>query len=133
LICFVDTSALFALLDSGDKNHKDAGLTWGTLVSERATLISSNYVLLETVTILNRRLGIAAVQGFQDNIVPLLRLEWVGPDTHSAGILAFLSAGRKDLSLVDLTSFDIMRKLGIRRAFSFDKHFREQGFEPSTA
>jgi predicted nucleic acid-binding protein len=129
LICFIDTSALFALLDAGDKNHGAAKRIWGSLMTDRAPLVSSNYVLLETISILNRRLGKPAARGFQENIVPLLRLEWVSPEVHSAGISAFLSAGRKNLSLVDQTSFHIMRKSGIRSAFSFDKHFVEQGFE----
>ena len=42
---------------------------------------------------------------------------------------AVLAAGRKELSLVDCVSFQTMRELGVRSAFCFDKHFREQGFE----
>ena len=129
MICFIDTSALFALLDCGDKNHEAAKRIWGSLMTDRAPLVTSNYVLLETIAILDRRLGKPAARGFQENIVPLLRLEWVSPEVHSAGMSAFLSAGRKNLSLVDLTSFHIMRKSGIRSAFSFDRHFAEQGFE----
>jgi predicted nucleic acid-binding protein len=33
------------------------------------------------------------------------------------------------LSLVDCASFEVMRLHGIRKAFAFDKHFREQGYE----
>lgn len=40
-----------------------------------------------------------------------------------------LVAGRRDLSLVDCSSFVTMRRLGIKKAFALDEHFREQGFE----
>jgi uncharacterized protein len=42
---------------------------------------------------------------------------------------AVLSAGRRKLSLVDCTSFEIMRQHAVRTAFAFDSHFEEQGFE----
>jgi predicted nucleic acid-binding protein len=38
-------------------------------------------------------------------------------------------AHRRGLSLVDCTSFAIMRRQAITRAFHFDRHFQEQGFE----
>lgn len=39
-----------------------------------------------------------------------------------------LLSRRRDLSLVDLSSFDSMRRHGIKRAIAFDKQFTEQGF-----
>jgi predicted nucleic acid-binding protein len=35
---------------------------------------------------------------------------------------------RKNLSLTDCLSFEIMEAQEIRKAFSFDKHFEERGF-----
>jgi predicted nucleic acid-binding protein len=40
-----------------------------------------------------------------------------------------LTADRRQLSLVDCSSFETMRRLGIKKVFSFDEHFREQDFE----
>jgi predicted nucleic acid-binding protein len=83
---------------------------------------------VETFALLQNRLGLAAVRAFQEDLLPLINVEFVTPDTHRAGIAALLLASRRNLSLVDCVSFEIMRTLGIRNSFSFDPHFREQGF-----
>ena len=70
----------------------------------------------------------AAVRGFQEDILPLITLEFVSPEMHRSGIAALLSASRRSLSLVDCVSFELMRSLGIRSVFAFDNHFKEQGF-----
>jgi predicted nucleic acid-binding protein len=35
----------------------------------------------------------------------------------------------RSFSYTDATSFAVMERLGIRRAFAFDKHFEQYGFE----
>jgi uncharacterized protein len=60
--------------------------------------------------------------------VPLLNVYWVQPERHNLVVTALLSANRRQLSLVDCTSFVVMRELRIDRVFAFDHHFAEQGF-----
>jgi len=72
---------------------------------------------------------VPAVRSFLEEIVPNLRVEWVDEDTHRAASAALLAADRRGLSLVDLSSFETMRRLGIRSAFTFDRHFRQYGFK----
>ncbi|MBN2169635.1 MAG: PIN domain-containing protein [Actinobacteria bacterium] len=126
--CFADTSAFYSLLDADDSNHLSSKARWTSLLEERNVLVTSNYVLLEVFALLQNRLGINAVRSFQENIVPMIAVELVHPEIHSEGLAVLLSSGRRGLSLVDCTSFAIMRKLGIRQAFAFDRHFKEQGF-----
>jgi len=47
---------------------------------------------------------------------------------HQQALAALLSAGRREVSLVDWVSFLWMREQNIRQAFAFDQHFLEQGF-----
>jgi predicted nucleic acid-binding protein len=126
---FIDTSAFYALLDGDDENHLRARKAWKTALDSKAPLVTSNYVLVETFALVQARLGLEAVRGFQQEIVPILQVEFVTPELHRLGLAALLSAARRGLSLVDCVSFEVMRQLGIKAAFVFDSHFREQGFQ----
>lgn len=92
-------------------------------------LVTNNYVLLETTALLQHRLGVAAVRALYEDIVPLLQIDWISEEQHRAGPKAMLAAARRKLSLVDCVSFQTMRHHGLRSAFSFDAHFRGQGFD----
>lgn len=126
---FIDTSAIYALLDRDDIEHKKAKKIWIDLLRSENILITSNYVLVESFALIQNRLGIEAVRGFQEDIIPLVNIEWVNAETHKSGLSALLSATRRKLSLVDCVSFEIMRTLGIKTVFAFDPHFAEQGFQ----
>jgi predicted nucleic acid-binding protein len=126
---FVDTSAFFAVLDADDGNHDAARQVWEDLLTQEVVLVCSNYVLVETLALVQRRLGIPAVRTFQEDIMPVLNVEWIDESIHQVGIAGVLAAARSELSPVDCVSFEIMRRLGIKAAFVFDHHFEEQGFE----
>lgn len=126
---FIDTSAFLALLDADDTGHHRARNSWSGLLGTDTALITSNYILVETFALVQNRLGMEAVRVFQEDIVPLLDIRLIDAPAHAAAVSALLAAGRKRLSLVDCSSFEIMRRGGIRQAFTLDRHFREQGFE----
>lgn len=125
---FVDTSALLALLDADDPEHQRAMTAWDELAEERAPLVSTNYVIVETVAVAQHRLGIDAVRALVDDILPVIEIRIVDATVHDAAIAALLAAGRRQLSLVDCASFEVMRRGELQRAFAFDKHFRERRF-----
>ena len=110
---FVDTSAFYAVFDRDDVNHDRASKTWARLLGDAATLITNNYVLVESAALLQRRLGVPAVRTFHEDVVPLLRIDWISEQRHKAGMEAVLAATRKKLSLVDCASFEIMRSRSI--------------------
>ena len=124
---FVDTSGLYAVLDRDDRWHARARDAWAELVTEHDPLVS-NYVLVETLALVQNRLGVEAVRAIAQDVAPLLDVHWVDADDHARAVEALLTANRRDLSLVDCMSFHIMRRLGVDTAFAFDEHFEEQGF-----
>lgn len=128
MTCFVDTSGFFALFDADDSHHADARKQWERLLDSNADLVTTSYVLVETLALMQSRLGMDAVRMFQADVYPLLHVVWVDEDFHAQAVESLLTAGLKDLSLVDCASFAVMRSNGWNDAMAFDRHFVEQGF-----
>lgn len=126
---FVDTSALYALLVEGDDNHPAARRTAPSLRREGARLVTSSFVVLETVTLLQARVGVAAVRIFNRDVLPLLDVVWVDEELLRLAMTTLLASSRRKISLADWSSFAIMRERGIVRAFAYDEDFARQGFE----
>ncbi len=126
---FVDTSAFLAVLDRSDGRHAAAKEAWEKMLGRGDILVSHNYILVETSAVVLRRLGTEAVRVFERDIVPVLRLIWVTRDVHEAAVGAHLLAAKRDLSFVDCVSFEVMRRTGLQKAFAFDAHFRDYGYD----
>jgi predicted nucleic acid-binding protein len=125
---FVDTSAFLAILNENDQYHKPAKQAWTEILSSDSAVFSSNYVMLETVALLQHRFGIEALRLFESNIQPVIELIWIDENIHKIGLGVLMAANRRALSLVDCTSFEIMRQVAVEHVFTFDPHFSEQGF-----
>ena len=123
---FVDTSALYALLDETDPRHEDAASTLKAV--EAAGAGTSNYVAVESAALVERRLGRRATMVLFDLLSPM-EIVWVDEPFHRAATAAFLQRGADGPSLVDCASFEVMRLRGIDTAFAFDRHFADAGFE----
>lgn len=129
---FVDTSAWIAVGDVRDGNHKEALSFHSTLVrGAEGRLLTSDYVLDETFTLLRKRAGLDVARKFAAGLEASSSVQriWVTPGHYRAALELFLDQGDRSWSFTDCTSFAIMRELGVRRSFTFDKDFREAGFE----
>jgi predicted nucleic acid-binding protein len=125
---FVDTSAIYALLDRSDQRHTDASHQWRRLLDSGDLLFTTNYVVVEICALAQHRLGLDAVRAIQDDILPAIEIHWIDQATHALAMAALLAARRRKLSLVDCSSFSAMRQAGSSVAFAFDGHFVEEGF-----
>ena len=125
---FIDTSALYALLDGDESRHADLVAIWTAVTESDRILITSNYVLVETFALVQRRLGLDAVQGLTEVFVPLLQTVWIDEELHTTAAAALFTASQRRLSLVDCTSFELMRRLGLTDVLALDTDFARQGF-----
>lgn len=126
---FVDTSALYAVLDRDDRHHEEAVAIWGRLVEEARPLTTHSYVLVEAFALMQRRLGPVAAKALQNDVLPLLDVIWVDEELHRAATEALLASASRTVSLVDWASFAAMRDRDLRVAFAFDNDFAAQGFD----
>jgi predicted nucleic acid-binding protein len=125
---FIDTSALYAVLDRDDKNHGKAAKIWAWLLTSAVPLFTHNYVLVETAALAQHRLGIPALRAVHERMIPVLQIHWVHESHHRIATEMVMTTGRRKLSLVDCVSFVVMRENSTSDVFCFDNHFIEQGF-----
>lgn len=127
---FVDTGAWIALALSADPLFPRAEEAWLELRRTGARLYTSVPILIETFTFLERNAARDVALAWKDSLgkVPFLKvLECTKRDLSAA----WAYFGRRDLhklSAVDATSFVLMSRRKIRRAFTFDHHFAKVGF-----
>ena len=129
MIVFADTSALFALLVHDDFMHVRARANFEYFVQNNTRLLTSSYVLLETLTLLQRRVSLEAVWDFNRKILPILDVVWADEGWHGRALQRLHVERDRNLSLTDCLSFEIMEAREIKTAYTFDRHFTERGFE----
>lgn len=125
---FIDTSAFYALMDRSDSYHEKAKKLWAFLLDKNISFKTTNYIIIETLALIQSRLGFEAAYLYSGDILGLLDILWVDEPRHNLAFELWLSLGRKKLSLVDCVSFITMRHYSLENVFGFDRHFAEQGF-----
>lgn len=128
---FLDSGYLVALELRRDQNHSLARKHWDKLKEALPRLITTDYVFDEVVTYFNNRgWNAKAVQLGQSLMEsPSISLIHVDEDLFAESWRYFQQHDDKTFSLTDCISFVVMRKLGLTTALTFDKHFRQAGFQ----
>lgn len=125
---FVDTSVWYAAADSSDVRNARAKAILGSGES----LVTSDHVLVETWTLLRHRMRRQAADRFWDGLRSgVATIEAVGAADLETAWQIGVSWRDQDFSIVDRTSFAVMRRLGIERAASFDRDFAIFRFGPN--
>ncbi len=125
---FVDTSAIYALLVRTERGHAETATAFERLLEAPRSLISSNYVIVETTALLQRRIGLHAVHDLQSHIAPLLTIRWISETVHRRAAERLLRTDKRGISLVDCSSFTIMDAEGIEEALALDRDFEREGY-----
>jgi predicted nucleic acid-binding protein len=126
VIAFIDTSALYALLDAADRAHEPAEAAYDEL-GPRA-LVTHRYVIVESIALVGRRHGARGVIRLIDELLPAIDVRPVDDETHESALAELVAAAGAGPSFVDRTSFAFMRRAGIETAFAIDRDFATAGF-----
>mgnify|MGYP001367725923 FL=1 len=128
---FADASAWVASGNPKEERHQEARETRSTLVEEGATLLTTNLVLAEVHALVSRAGGSRAGLELLDTVYadPQYAVLHVDRELESAATDRWLRVFRdQPFSLCDAISFEVMRREGIREAFTLDHHFAVAGF-----
>ena len=115
-------------MDRSDFYHQSAKALWPALLEDAISLQTSNYVVSETLSLIQYRLGYKAASLWYKDILGVLEVHWVKQATHQQAYQLWMSFGRRHYSLVDCISFEIMEARAVTTAYTYDKHFMEYGF-----
>ncbi len=129
---FMDSGGFLSLWDASDEHHRTATRLHQDLARKHRRFITSEYIIDETATLLLVRHSHAAASDFLKTVEasPSLQVEWIGTDRFWAAATLFQRHSDKEWSFTDCISFNLMREMRIRDAFTTDTHFRQAGFVP---
>lgn len=120
-----DSSAILALLDADDADHRRAIAVVRDIASEERPSFITNYVEAEAHALLVRKLGrTIARQWLLAGGLAVVRV-LPAEEERAREILARYTG--KDWTLCDAISFAVLEARHVRRAFTFDHHFRQYG------
>jgi hypothetical protein len=125
----LDTVGLLALWDTTDEWHSAAEAAFADLGRAKASFTTTSFVLLECANAAARRPYRQAVERLRVRLEARNMLEFPTEEDWRLAWAAYRQGGPGDPGIVDHVSFVVMRRLGITRAFTNDRHFQVAGFE----
>lgn len=126
---FVDTAAFLAIENRRDVHHKPALDFRKEALEAGESLITTDYVLDESYTIIRLRASHTVAVQFGEDIFSsrILQVEYITQEILAKAWQIFKTFADKDFSFTDCTSFALMEQLYIDIAFTFDEHFKQYG------
>jgi predicted nucleic acid-binding protein len=124
---FVDTSMWYAAADKSDASNSRAK----AVLSGGEPLVTTDHILVESWMLIRHRLGRRAAERFWEGLRSAATVEIVGAADLDTAWEIGKSYRDQDFSIVDRTSFAVMRRLGIERAASLDDDFAIFRFGPN--
>jgi predicted nucleic acid-binding protein len=128
---FADTAGWMACADEADPAHAGAATARDLWLEQNGVLLTTDYVVDETLTLIRTRLGLAAAKAWWEQVEASSRVqwEWIGIERTEKARAIFFQFRDKDFSFTDCTSFVVMKELKLRKALTTDAHFEQMGFE----
>ena len=120
-----------ACADEGDPAHARARESRDETLELGNVLVTTDYVIDETLTLFRIRLGLAAAKTWWEQLEgsSRLRWEWIGMDRAEKARRAFFRFRDKNYSFTDCTSLVVMQELKLKHVLTTDHHFRQMGFQ----
>jgi predicted nucleic acid-binding protein len=128
---FIDTAGWMAMADAKDPLFKKSVQFRDRSLDDGTVLVTTNFVLDETLTLIRMRLGIEAAEKWWGIVSesPRCLVEWISSERFEKALHLFFRWRDQKFSFTDCTSFVLMRELNIKHALTSDKHFVIAGFQ----
>ncbi len=129
---FADSGAWIALFNARDQHHADARIIYSELGQQHTRILTTDYVIDESVTRLRYDVGYPAANHFLETIERAegtsdLVVARIDGSAFEQAKRLFRQYRSEKLSFTDCTSFVVCQTNGISAAFAFDQHFPIMG------
>ena len=127
---FVDTVAWLALVNKSEDLHDSARTVRDQLIQQKVKLITTDFVVVEIANSLAR----LPLRGVARKLIDFIRtsdtveLVTITPEFFEKAYQLYCARDDKEWGLTDCTSFAVMQKMRMNRAFTADRHFEQAGF-----
>ena len=127
----VDTAGWLACADGADPAHSRCCAARDQALEAGQTLVTTDFVVDETLAILRLRLGLKAAETWWQQVEQSRRLRWerIDSDRFEKARQMFFRYRDKDFSFTDCTNFVVMRDIRVTHVLTTDRHFRQMGFQ----
>ena len=127
---FVDAVAWIALVNKRDSLHEKAKKVFLDLRGRNYEFVTTEFVLIEFANALSapdfREKAAIFIEGLRES--PNVEIVPASSELFSIGLRLYRNRLDKEWSLVDCTSFIVMKEKKIVEAFTEDHHFEQSGF-----
>ena len=119
-----------ACADAADSNHRRASAARDASLEAGQALVTTDFVVDETLTLIRLRLGLAAAEKWWRQIDASSHLRWerITIERFDRARDLFFRYRDKSYSFTDCSSFVVMQELKLKDALTTDRHFRQMGF-----
>ena len=126
---FVDTGAFYARYVRRDMHFDLATRLWREL--QGTPLLTTNHVIEESLTLLARRAGYEYAANLADRVFRSTTIEvvYTTREEELAALPLLKKFADQRIGFTDCISFAVMRRHGVKQAFTFDRHFADAGFQ----
>lgn len=127
---FVDAFAWIASINKNDNYHEISLSILENLIKEKTKLITTNYVLIETINALSNT-------GFRKSVIEFINkiensqsvsIVKITDEIYNNAWNIYKKRLDKDWRITDCTSFEVMHRFKINKAFTNDNHFEQAGY-----
>jgi len=128
---FIDSSAFYLIINKSERLHKIAKKTFNKIILDNDILVTSDYIIDETLTLVSRKWGKYYAIEFWDSIKnsDILKVMKLSERQFYKTIDLFRKYKDHNFSFTDYSCFIIMNDLKINKVFTFDKHFLNFGID----
>ena len=128
-LVFMDSVGLLALWSESDQWHEMAEKAFAEITQNKDPLLTTTFVMLECGNAVARKGFRNDANDLRERFEKSGTLIWPTENDWKLAWQNYQRGGADAAGIVDHVSFAVMRRLGIAKAFTNDRHFRAAGFE----